>query len=86
MSEEQIGVVDHWYGGIDVAGVTVTGQKLSVGDNIRFAGHTTDFVTEVGSMQIDHDSVLDAVKGDQVGIKVPHRVRIGDEVLLVRED
>lgn len=83
MSEDRIGVVDHWYGGISVAGVTVTGGKLSVGDDIRFSGHTTDFVTKIGSMQKDHESVLDAFEGDQVGIKVPERVRVGDEVFLV---
>lgn len=85
MSEEPIGVVDHWYGGIDVAGVTVTGEKLSVGDKVRFVGHTTDFATTVGSMQIDHESVQEAINGDQVGIKVPQRVRVGDDVFLVRE-
>lgn len=86
MSEERIGVVDHWYGGISVAGVKVTGAKLSVGDDVHFSGHTTDFVTKVSSMQIDHESVLDAVDGDQVGIKVPQRARVGDEVFLVRGD
>lgn len=86
MSEQPIGVVDHWYGGISVAGVTVTGEKLSVGDEVRFSGHTTDFVTKVDSMQKDHESVLDAFSGDQVGIKVPKRARVGDEVFLASED
>jgi hypothetical protein len=36
-------------------------------------------------MQIDHEAVLTAGPGDKVGIKVPDRVRVGDEVYRVIE-
>lgn len=80
MSEELVGVVDHWYGGVSVAGVKVTAGGLSLGDKVHIKGHTTDLTTTIGSMQIEHEVVSDAVVGDQVGITVPGRVRVGDEV------
>ena len=49
---------------------------LKVGDEIRIAGgEDTDFTQEVDSMEIDHDSVDKAKKGDEVAIKVEEKVR-----------
>ena len=86
MSEDLVGVVDHWYGRIKVAGVRVTRQQLGVGDTIHVVGNTTDLTATIASMQIDHESVLTAGPGDKVGIKVPDRVRVGDEVYRILED
>jgi translation elongation factor EF-Tu-like GTPase len=86
MSEQLVGVVDHWYGDIDVAGVAVTGAKLGVGDTIHIVGHTTDLTTTIASMQIDRVTVVEAGPGDKVGIKVPVRARVGDQVFRVGAD
>jgi putative protease len=86
MAEQLIGVVDHWYGKINVAGVRLTDGRLSLGDTIHFVGHTTDLTATVQSMQIDHETVTEAGPGDQVGIKVTDRVRTGDSVYLVTAD
>jgi putative protease len=83
MAEQLVGVVDHWYGDIGVAGVEITGRGLNLGDEIHVLGHTTDFTTTIGSMQVEHDVVDSAAKGDKVGIKVPERARVGDDVFLV---
>lgn len=83
MSEQLVGVVDHWYGQIKVAGIALTEGQLRVGDRIHFVGHTTDLTTTIGSMQIDHETVEEARAGNQVGVIVPDRVRVGDEVYLV---
>ena len=82
MAEKKIGDVVHYYGEIGVAGVVLTG-KLEVGDTIHVVGHTTDFTDTVESIQIDHEAVEKAKKGDDVGIKVSDRVREHDEVYLV---
>jgi putative protease len=79
MAEQLVGEVTHWYGEIEVAGVDVKGT-IAVGDTLHFTGHTTDFTHTVTSMQIDHDDVITAGPGDSTGIKVPERVREGDEV------
>jgi putative protease len=83
MSERLIGVVDHWYGHLKVAGITVTDGSLAVGNRIHIVGHTTDLTETIGSMQIDHVTVDAASAGDQVGVVVTDRVRVGDDVYLM---
>ena len=82
MEEKLIGKVNHWFGKIGVAGVELT-DELAVGDHVRFLGHTTDFDQEVTSMQIMHQDVAAAGPGDDVGIKVQLRARVGDRVYKV---
>jgi putative protease len=83
VSEKLIGRVVHYYGGIGVAGVVLSG-KLKVGDTVRVKGHTTDFTSTVESMEIHHTTVKKAKKGADVGIKVSGRAREHDEVYRVR--
>ena len=46
-------------------------------------GGETDFKQKVGSMQIHHDKVEKAKKGDEIGIKVNHKVRKGYRVFKI---
>ena len=48
--------------------------------SIIFRGFTTDLEQKVDSMQIEHDSVQEAKAGDQIGVKVPGKVRKNDRV------
>jgi putative protease len=80
MDEKKIGVVLNYYAKISVAAIELSDETLSVGDTIHFLGHTTDFESRVHSMQMEHNTIQEAHKGDQVGIKVPERVREGDRV------
>ena len=82
MPEQMIGRVDHWYGKLNVAGIELT-DGLAVGDHIHILGHTTDFEQDVTSMQIMHQDVAQAGPGDDVGVKIQFRVRIGDRVYKV---
>lgn len=79
MADQLIGTVSHFFNRIEVAAVELVGT-LRVGDTIHILGHTTDFIQEVTSMQIEHRNVPEAGKGDSVGIKVLDRVRAGDKV------
>ena len=54
---------------------------LSIGDSIRIQGATTDIEMTVESMQINLEPVETAGAGDDVGIKVPERVRPNDSVV-----
>jgi putative protease len=65
--------------------MVLTGD-LSIGDSIRIQGATTDIDMTVESMQIDLEPVESAGAGDDVGIKVPERVRPNDRVLRVSSD
>ncbi len=84
MAEKPIGKVNHWFGGIGVAGIELT-DKVAVGDHIHILGHTTDFEQEITSMQIMHQNVNEASPGDDVGVKVQFRARVGDRVYKVTE-
>ena len=74
-----IGKVIHYYSGIGVAAIDLTG-KLKTGDTVRIKGSTTDFTQKIESMQIEENKVKEAKKGDSVGIKVEEKVRQNDMV------
>jgi hypothetical protein len=75
--DQRIGVVTHYYNHLQVAVVRLT-EKLGLGDRIRFKGENTDFQQEVGSMQIEHVPVTEALAGMEVALMVEQRVRQGD--------
>ena len=83
MPEERVGKVIKFFAKPMVAAVEVTSGGIKVGDTLRFVGFTTDFETQVASMQEERQSIQQAAVGQMVGIKVPERVREGDEVLVV---
>ncbi len=80
--EQLIGEITHYFGKIGV-GIIELKKKLKAGEMIHIKGSTTDFEQEVKSMQIDHEDVEKAKKGDAIGIKVKDKVREGDEVYKV---
>ena len=82
MAEKKVGEVTHYWGKIAVAGIKLT-ATLSQGDTIRIKGATTDFEQTVGSMQIEHENVETAKKGQEVGLKIKEKVRRGDTVYKV---
>ncbi|MGB7957805.1 MAG: hypothetical protein WCF77_03110 [Minisyncoccia bacterium] len=78
-TNKPIGTVTHFYNEISVAIVRFT-EKVPQGTVLYFKGATTDFKHPAKSMQYNHESVMVASKGKQIGIKVPKRVREGDKV------
>jgi translation initiation factor IF-2 len=76
---EPIGSVSEFFARPSVAGVNLTGS-IKVGDVMKIKGHTTDLEFTIDSMQINNKPVQEAKPGDKVGIKVPDRVRVGDNV------
>ncbi|MDD3614475.1 MAG: translation elongation factor-like protein [Candidatus Pacebacteria bacterium] len=82
-NEKLIGVVTHYFDKIGVAALKLK-APLAVGDRILFRSNLGDlFEQEVTSIQIEHQSVQKAKKGDEVGIKVDQKVHDGNEVYLV---
>ncbi|MFA5097334.1 MAG: hypothetical protein WC490_01745 [Candidatus Margulisiibacteriota bacterium] len=75
--EKIAGKIDHYFDKIKVITTTLK-APIKVGDIIHIKGHTTDFVQPVGSIQIEHESVQKAKKGEGVGIKVKEFVRDND--------
>jgi putative protease len=79
--KKPIGVVTHFFGGIDVV-IVKFNTPIKVGEKIKFKGATTDFSEKIKSMQYDHKAIESAKKGQEVGIKVGDKAREGDEVFL----
>jgi len=77
-----VGKVTHYYGKSEVAIIELA-APLKVGDKIKFEGHGSDFEQTVDSMQIEHQDVEQAKKGDVIGVKVGNKVREGAMVVLV---
>lgn len=77
---DEIGVVVAFFRIPVVAVIRLKQGTLRTGDRIWIKGHTTDFQQSVASMQIDHRPVPEIRKGDEAGIKVSSRARIGDRV------
>ncbi len=83
MAEEKpLGKITHYYDKIGVA-VIALDDTLKVGDRIKI-GKNEEFVEqEVTSMQIEHQNIEEAQKGQEVGLKVEGKVREGDLVFKI---
>lgn len=79
MADFKVGTVSHYYDKISVAVLDLS-APLHVGDLIRFSG-STEFSQKVESLQVEHEQVTSAAKGDTVGLKVTQPVKPGDEVV-----
>ena len=86
MDEQEIGYVSNYYKNISVAAVEITNGSVSTGDTLHFLGNTTDFELTVDSMQIEHEPVTGAKKGDGIGLQVPAKVRKKDKVYKIVVD
>jgi putative protease len=80
MSLEKIGEVTHYFPHVNAAAVKLKKSGLKVGDQIYLKGHTTDFKEMVESIQLDHETIPEGKKGQEIGLLVKSRVRIGDSV------
>lgn len=80
MADFKIGKVTHYYDKISVAVVELD-ASLSKGDKIKFVRGGEDmFEQKVESMQIEHDKIDSAKKGEIVGLKVDQEVKEDAEV------
>lgn len=82
--ELKTGTITHYFNKIGVAVLDLT-SGLEVGDEIHILGHTTDFIQDISSMEINHQKIEFAGPGDDVALKVIRRVREGDEVFKIVE-
>lgn len=80
--EKEVGKITHYYDKIGVAVVELK-AALKAGDSIHVKGHATDFTQNVESMQIEHEEIQEAKKGDHIGMKVNEEVREHDVVYKV---
>lgn len=81
----EIGTVIHYYGKLSVAVVKLH-EPLAVQEKVIFRGATTEFEQGIESIQVDHQNIEMAGKGQEVAIKVKNKVRVGDRLYKAEED
>ena len=82
-SKQFIGKIHHYYPKIQVGLLKLNTGKLKKEDEIFIIGKTTGIIkTKIQSMQINHQPIIEAKKGDEIGIKLlsDSICRKGDEV------
>lgn len=79
MADQPVGKVVHYYDKIGVAVVRLD-KKLSVGDRVRLQHGEDSFEQEVVSMQLDHKSINEGKKNDEVAMKVDQKAKEGTVV------
>jgi hypothetical protein len=77
--EKVVGTVTHYFPKVGVAVVRI-GDDLHTGDQVRISGPHQNFSQRVTSMQIEHQTIASASRGQEVGMKVSQPVRPGDTV------
>ena len=77
---EKVGEVTHYFPHVKAAAVKLLKDGLKVGDKIYVKGHTTDFKEKIASIQLDRVPIEEGKAGQEIGLLVKSRVRIGDSV------
>lgn len=75
----KVGKITHYYNKIGVAVIAVI-KPIAEGDKIKISGHDKEFIQEIISMQVEHEMIKKAKKGDIIGMKVDKEVKEGDEI------
>jgi len=83
MADTKVGKVTHYYDKIGVVVIEVA-KPLKIGDTIKISGHDKEFKQEITSMQIEHEQIQEAKKGQTIGLRVDQPVKENDEVFLVK--
>ncbi|PIS15044.1 hypothetical protein COT63_02040 [Candidatus Shapirobacteria bacterium CG09_land_8_20_14_0_10_38_17] len=86
MADTKIGKITHYYDKIGVAVLNVTDNPLKTGETIKITDKNGEekFTQEVSSMQVEHQQIKEAKKGDDVGLKTDQEVKEGDVVFKVK--
>ena len=52
---------------------------------MHIKGHTTNITESVTSIQMEHEGIETAKKGDDIGTKVSRKVRSGDKIFVITD-
>ena len=84
MKKIPVGKITHFYDKISVAVVELS-DTLKQGDRIFIEAPGTNFEQTVGSMQIGHEQISEAKKGQAIGMKVAQPVKANWHVFKIVE-
>lgn len=85
MSGSRVGEVTHYYDRIGVAVIKLN-AALSKNDLVHFLGYGSDFTQEITSMQIEHENIESARKGDEIAVKTLKPVKQKTAVFLISSE
>jgi len=85
MEKKLVGRITHFFPNISVA-VVALDDTIKVGDKISFEGPSTNFEQTVDSMQVEHKSIPEAKKGQEIGMKTAQPVKEKDLVYKVASE
>ncbi len=80
--DKEIGKVTHFYDKIGVMVVKLT-DKVSVGDTIKVKRGDEELEETIESMQVEHENIEKAKKGDEIAIKISGKTKEGAVVYKV---
>ena len=78
-NKKLVGEISHFFDKISVAVIEVK-DTINEGDAVTIEGPQTNLKQKISSMQIEHDKIKSAKKGQSVGMKVAGPVRRKDLV------
>jgi len=85
MDYVKAGKITHYFDKIGVAVMVITDEAIKSGDKIRIGEFGVGVEQKVDSMQVDHQAVIVAQVGNEVGLKVITAVKPGDLVYKISE-
>ncbi len=78
----EVGVVEHYFPAPHVAAIRVERGAIEWGDRIFIRGHGAELSEPIESMEIEHEHVTEAHRGDHVGVRIMYPVHAGDRVFV----
>ena len=82
--KDYIGIVTNFFKKINVAELLVETKELAIGDKVMIQGPTTGCIEfTIEELQIEHNNVKKAIKGQQVAVKINDIVRPKDKLFKI---
>jgi len=79
-----VGKVTHYYPKSQVGTIFISTGEIKIGDELNIIGQVTGIEkTKIERIEINKKSVKKAVKGEEIGIKLP-KVKVNDEVYIIK--
>lgn len=82
----QVGYVTHYFPKIKVALVKLCQRSLKKGEKVAFEGDKTFFEQKIESMEREKEPIIKGMKGEEIGIKVKQKVRVGDNLFIFKSN
>ena len=76
----KVGEITHYFPHVKAAALLVLKDSIKIGDEIYIKGHTSDFKEKIMSIQLDRAPIQEGKRGQEIGLLVKKRVRIGDSI------